>query len=119
MKAPVEKNTEQMLKTAGEMLKQEHLEKVALEKVARAQKLAFRKVEMGIVEPFTSYEAMTKEAEAILKDGDLDLTERAMDLGITGGHRSGELTKQASSGAQPTDVFNHFVLTGELLTESN
>lgn len=111
------KEKDEMLKTAGRMLKQEHESRSLLEKKARAQKIAFKKVEMGIVDPFNSYEALEKEATAILEHDDLDVLEKALEIGVIGGHRSGELEKKANLSSNPADVFNHFVTTGELLTD--
>lgn len=110
----MENEKSEFLKKAAVMLKSEHGKRVELEKRAHAEKLAFRKVELGIAEPFTSYDDFRKEAEAILKEGDLALVEKALEYGTAGGHRSGTLEKQASL-EKGTNPIEHLVLHGELL----
>lgn len=105
-----------LLKTAGKMLKVEHDARLGLEKKAHAEKLAFKKVELGIIEPFNDYEAFQKEANALLSE-DLILLEKAMEYGVSGSHQSGGLEKKANVSRNPSDFMNHFVRTGEVLTE--
>jgi hypothetical protein len=104
----------ELLKQAAAMLKTEHGKRLELEKRAHAEKLAFRKVELGITEPFSSYEDFRKEAAAIEAEGDLALVEKALEYGTLGGHRSGTLEKQASSERGSLNPIEHLILHGEL-----
>jgi len=107
---------DQLLKTAGRMLKDEHDVRLGLEKKAQAEKIAFRKVELGILEPFNDYESFQKEANALLTE-DLALVEKAIEYGVLGSHQTGNLEKKANASGKSADIMNHFVLTGEVLTE--
>lgn len=107
---------DQLLKTAGKMLKEEHDVRLGLEKKAQAEKIAFRKVELGIIEPFSDYDSFQKEANALLTE-DLALVEKAIEYGVLGSHQTGSLEKKANASTSPADIMNHFVRTGELLTE--
>jgi uncharacterized protein YqeY len=111
----MDKNQE-LLKTAGKMLKSEHDARLTLEKKARAEKIAFRKVELGIIEPFADYESFQKEANALVTE-DLNLVEKAIEYGVHGSHQTGDLEKKANVSLRPADIMNHFVLTGELINE--
>jgi hypothetical protein len=107
---------EQLLKTAGKMLKTEHDIRLGLEKKAQAEKIAFRKVELGIIDAFSDYESFQKEANALMTE-DLALVEKAIEYGVLGSHQTGSLEKKASASGRHADIMNHFVLTGEVLTE--
>ena len=105
-----------LLKTAGKMLKTEHDARLGLEKKAQAEKLAFRKVELGVIEPFSDYESFQKEANALLGE-DLNLVEKAMEYSVSGSHQTGSLEKKANASRKPSDFMNHYVRTGEVLAD--
>jgi hypothetical protein len=107
---------DQLLKTAGRMLKDEHDLRVGFEKKAQAEKIAFRKVELGIIEPFSDYDSFQKEANALLTE-DLALVEKAIEYGVLGSHQTGNLEKKANASGRPADIMNHYILTGEVLTD--
>jgi len=113
--------TPEHIKQAGELLKQEHAERMRLEKLAaefekkaRAEKLAFREVELGITEPFKNFDDYQKKVASLLND-DLDVLEKALERGYGASRRAGELVEGA--GGKVTNPFEHFVRTGELVTE--
>jgi cysteinyl-tRNA synthetase len=108
------------IKLAGEMLKKEHSERLRLEKVAadfekkaKAEKLAFREVELGITEPYKNFDEFQKKVASLLDD-DLEVLEKALDRGYGSSRRVGEL---ADAGGKVNNPFEHFVRTGELVTE--
>ena len=111
---PTTKNPGMLLKKAGVMLEKEHILRTGLEKQARAGKLAFRKVELGLRDPFVSHEDFVKEANSILAEDNLDLIEKAIEFGTLGGHRTGDLEKKASSSSDSNPI-THLLETGELL----
>lgn len=111
----------EQIKLAGEMLKKEHTERLRLEKVAgdfekkaKAEKLAFREVELGITEPFKNFDDFQKKIASLLED-DLEVLEKALDRGYGAARRGGELAGDA--GTKSMNPFEHFVRTGELVTE--
>lgn len=113
--------TPEQIKLAGEMLKKEHTERMRLEKVAedfekkaRAEKLAFKEVELGITEPFKNHEEFQKKVASLLED-DLSILEKALERGYGTSQRLGELVGETS--AKVTNPFDHYVRTGELVTE--
>jgi hypothetical protein len=115
------KITPEHIKQAGVLLKQEHDERVRLEKVAsafekkaQAEKLAFREVELGISEPFKNYEEYQEKVANLLKE-DLAVVEKALERGYGSAPRAGELVGETSN--KVTNPFEHFVRTGELVAE--
>jgi hypothetical protein len=113
--------TPEHIKQAGELIKRQSTELVRLEKVAaefekkaRAEKLAFREVELGVTEPFKNLEEYQKKIASLLGD-DLDILEKALERGYGTSQRLGELVNEA--GSKVTNPFEHFVRTGELVTE--
>ena len=103
---------DKLLKTAGKMLKEEHGLRLDLEKKAKAEKIAFRKVELGLVDPFADYETFQKEANALMTE-DLELVEKAIEYGVQGSRQTGSLEKKASVSQDPAGALNHYILTGE------
>lgn len=110
------------VKQAAALLKREHEERIKFEKLAqnhelekRAQKLAFREVELGICEPFRSHDEFLEKVAGLVTE-DLDVIEKALERGYGGSRRvEGELV-----GEHKTKINNpleHFVLTGELVNE--
>ncbi len=110
------------IKQAAELLKKEHSERLRLEKLAeqtslekRAQRIAFREVELGVCEPFRSFDEFSEKVAALAKE-DLDVVEKALERGYTSGSRlGGELVGDGRQ--KPNNPLEHFVLTGELVNE--
>jgi hypothetical protein len=110
------------IKQAAALLKKEHEERVRLEKVAaeneverRAEKLAFREVELGICEPFKTHEEFLSKV-ASLKQEDLDVVEKALERGYGNSRRSGdELVGETNK--KGNNPWEHYILTGELVNE--
>jgi len=112
--------TPEHIKQAGELLKKEHSERLRLEKVAaefekkaRAEKLAFREIELGISEPFKNFDEYQKKVASLLGE-DLDVLEKALERGYGTSRRGGELV---GAGGKVENPFEHYVRTGELVTE--
>ena len=110
----ISKDSKMLLKRAGVMLEKEHGIRTELEKQARAGKLAFRKVELGLRDPFVSHEDFIKEASSILKEDNLDLIEKAIEYGTLGGHTTGDLEKKANYSSDLNPI-THLITTGELI----
>ena len=109
--------TQEMIKEAAAMLRQEHAERLRLEKVAgelelekRAQKIAFREVELGVTEPFKSHEEFQEKVASLLNDGDLDVVEKALDRGYAGVRKGGEL--DAGAGGPKLNELEDWVRNG-------
>ena len=110
------------IKQAAALLRREHDERLRLEKVAsenetvqRAQKLAFREVELGICEPFKTHDEFLQKVASLATE-DLDVVEKALERGYGNSRRlSGELVGEV--GVKNDNPFKHYVLTGELVTE--
>jgi hypothetical protein len=107
------------IKLAGDLLKREHAERVRLEKVAsdaiqekRAQKIAFREVELGISEPFKSFDDFQTKV-ASLRTENLEVLEKALERGYGNSQSFGELDVE-SNNRKNRNPLEHFVLTGEL-----
>lgn len=109
--------SKELVKRAGELLKQEHETRLRLEKEAhvsqlekRAQKIAFREVELGVCEPFHTHEQFIAKVASLMKE-DLDVVEKALQRGY-GSHRThGEL--DTSTPAQSLNALERWVLHGE------
>lgn len=110
--------TPETIKQAGALIVRMRDENAELEKVAsasvlekRAQKIAFREVELGIAEPFKSHQEFQEKIASLLAEGDLDVVEKALDRGYATSRRDGTLD---GSVVKELNVFEHFVRTGEL-----
>jgi hypothetical protein len=108
------------IKQAGELIGRQQVELGRLEKVAadfekraRAEKLAFREVELGISEPFKNLDEYHKKIASLVGD-DLDVLEKALERGYGTSRRLGELE---GPGGKVENPFEHFVRTGQLVTE--
>jgi hypothetical protein len=115
------KITPETIKLAGELLRREHTERLKLEKEAsatvlekRAQKIAFREIELGLSEPFKSLEEFQEKVASLLSEGDLDVVEKALDRGYVGTRKSGDLVGSSTKAKNPLD---RYILTGELDNE--
>jgi transcriptional regulator GlxA family with amidase domain len=115
-----QKVTPEHIKQAAALLKQEHVERLRLEKVAqafemkdRAQKLAFREVELGVAEPFKTYDEYQQKVASLMTEN-LDIVEKALERGYGSSRKDGELAGESGKTKNP---FEHYVLTGELVTE--
>ena len=113
--------TPEHIKQAGELIKKQGSELVRLEKVAaefekkaRAEKIAFREVELGVTEPFKNIEEYHKKIASLMGD-DLDVLEKALERGYGTSRRLGELVE--GTGSKVTNPFEHYVRTGELVTD--
>lgn len=108
----------EMVKQAGVLLKQEHeLRKEADAKILahdlekRATKIAFREVELGYNEPFSSYDELMEKVASLMKE-DLDVLEKALERGygpggnVKGGELAEDLKKTASSNPLHNWVMN-------------
>ena len=110
------------IKKAAELLKREHAERLRLEKVAseneiekRAQRIAFREVELGVCSPFRTFEEFLDKV-ASLKNEDLDVVEKALERGYGSARLAdGELVGETRH--KVSNPLEHFVLTGELVNE--
>lgn len=107
----------EQVKQAGMLLKREHEERLRLEKVAgdlqlekRAMQIAFREVELGISEPFRSYEALLEKVATLLKE-DLDVVEKALERGYGSAGRIGTLAEETSKPGR--NLLERWVLEGE------
>lgn len=115
--------TPEMIKKAGDLLKAEHAERMRLEKVAsdlqlekRAQKLAYREVELGITEPYKSHAEFQEKVAGLLTE-DLDVLEKAIERGYAGSRSVGELDGGSPAPRKGSDdPLTHFIRTGELET---
>jgi len=108
------------VKQAGVLLKQEHSRRIELEKEAaqtslekRAQKIAFREVELGISEPYRTHDEFQQKVASLMGE-DLDVVEKALDRGYSSSTKVGTLAGDTVKTKNPLE---HFVLTGELLSE--
>ena len=112
--------TPEMIKKAGGILKQEHEERLRLEKVAsdyarkeRAEKIAFREVELGICEPYKSHLEFQEKVASLLGE-DLSVVEKAMERGYNGSRQTGELVGNESTPGKVMNPLERFIMTGEL-----
>ena len=93
----------EQVKLAGELLLRERKARLSLEKEAsdfrlekRAQRIAFREVELGISEPFKSAEEFLNKVASLMQD-DLDVVEKALERGYGPARRDGELAEDGVS----------------------
>lgn len=108
---------EQMQKVAG-LLRVTASERDELKKTAadsakreRAEKIAFREVELGLVDAYKSYDEFQEKVASLLGD-DLDIVEKALERGYHAPRKDGELSGQPGSGKM--DPLTRVILTGEL-----
>jgi hypothetical protein len=113
--------TPEMVKNAGVLLKREHEARVKIEgdlsklaaetaKRERAEKIAFREVEMGLSEPFKNHEEFQSKVASLMQD-DLDVIEKALARGYHGKAAGGSLEGETGDKLDP---FSRWVLHGEL-----
>lgn len=112
----------ELVKQAGELLRREHARCNELEKQAsdfvrekKAAAIAYREVELGICEPFRSYQDFQEKVANLLQD-DLEVVEKALERGYTGARQVGELVDSAKSTLSPgmDNPLGRLILTGEL-----
>jgi hypothetical protein len=106
----------EQVKLAGELLQREHQARVQFEKKAqdlelsaRATKVAFREVELGISEPFRSHDELMNKVASLVRE-DLDVIEKALERGYGPSRRDGELAEETGKGLDP---FTRWVKFGE------
>jgi cysteinyl-tRNA synthetase len=113
-----QKVTAEQIKTAGLLIKRLNTEKSELEKAAqdsalekRAQKIAFKEIELGLCDPFKTFEEFQEKVASLMTD-DLDIVEKALERGYGSTKKAGDLAdSSAVAGKNPLETF---VLTGEL-----
>jgi hypothetical protein len=110
--------TMEQVKQAGVVLKRVNEEKLRLEKEAavhglekRAMRIAFREVELGISQPFNSYEDLMEKVAGLMKE-DLNVVEKALERGYGNAGSIGTLVEGAEVGEK--DVFKNWVLNGTI-----
>ena len=111
--------TLEQVKQAGVVLKRVNEEKLRLQKEAavyglekRAMKIAYREVELGISQPFGSYDDLMKKVASLMKE-DLDVVEKALERGYGSAGAIGTLDDGANE-VSDRDVFKTWVLEGKL-----
>lgn len=113
----------EQVKLAGVLLKQEHEARLLLEKEAhvaaqekKAMKIAFREIELGVSEPFKTFEEFHEKVASLMQE-DLDVVEKALERGYRGASaRTGVLADDSANGGSGlgNNPFGRWVLTGEL-----
>ena len=78
----------------------------------RAEKIAFREVEIGLVDAYKSFEEFQEKVASLMSD-DLDVVEKALERGYHTTRRDGELIGK-SVGGEKLDPLTQVILTGEL-----
>ncbi len=113
--------TLEQVKTAAELLKREHTERLRLEKVAneaslkeRATKVAFREVELGVCEPYKTHEEFQTKVASLMNE-DLGIVEKALERGYGSYNGPGELDEATKSG-KDIDPLSDWILNGKLQT---
>lgn len=108
--------TVEMIKEAGQRLEKEHTARKTLEKQAafrsKAEQLAFRQVESGYCAPFRSFEEFEEKVASLLKE-DLEVVEKAMDLGIGNQLGVGNLATDRGGKTDSEQNLVNFIMTGE------
>jgi len=109
--------TVEQVKLAGELLRREHVARLTIEKEAndlklekRAMKVAFREVELGISEPYKTHDEFLNKIANLVKE-DLDVVEKALELGYGSARKNGEL---AESAGKEMDPLSRWVRHGEV-----
>lgn len=108
----------ELVKKAGELLKQEHESRLRLEKEAahlglekRAARVAFKEVELGMAEPFRTHEEFLAKVASLMKE-DLDVVEKALQRGYGTSRAYGELDTSGNP-ARSLDPLSRWVWYGE------
>ena len=111
--------TLEQVKQAGMVLKKVNEERLRLEKVAgdlqmekRAMQIAFREVELGLSEPFSSFEELQVKVASLMKE-DLDVVEKALQRGYGKLGNVGTLAEETHAKSD-LNVFERWVLEGQL-----
>jgi len=109
--------TLEQVKQAGVVLKRVNEEKLRLEKVAsdlqlekRAMQIAFKEVELGIAEPFRSFEELQTKVAGLMVE-DLDVVEKALERGYGSLGNVGTLADEVRDNR---NSFERWILSGEL-----
>lgn len=109
--------TPELVKKAGVLLKQEHTRRLELEKQAtadalekRAQRIAFREVELGITLPFQTFEDFQQKVASLAQEN-LDVVEKALERGYS---RSASESLEGGASGKKLNPMEHYVLHGEL-----
>lgn len=109
--------TLEQIKTAAELLKKEHTERLRLEKVAedaslreRAAKVAFREVELGVCEPYRTHEEFQTKVASLMNE-DLSVVEKALERGYGSYAGPGELDNTPAE--KQLDPLSSWVLHGK------
>lgn len=109
--------TLEQVKQAGAVLKRVNEEKLRLEKVAselqlekRAMQIAFKEVELGIAQPFRSFEELQTKVAGLMKE-DLDVVEKALERGYGNLGNVGTLADEVKN---HRNTLERWVLEGEL-----
>jgi len=107
-----------MVKQAGQLLKREHEERLRLEKVAaelelekRAMKIAFREVELGIAEPFKTFDEFLGKVASLTQEN-LEVVEKALERGYGSSFRTAELSDGGST-LKGKNALERWVYNGE------
>lgn len=110
--------TLEQVKQAGLLLKREHEERLRLEKEAsdfrlekRAMQVAFKEVELGIAPPFRNYQDLQTKVAHLMSD-DLDVREKALEMGLGATASIGTLDDEARG--KTKDPLSRWVLDGEI-----
>jgi len=121
----------ELVKKAGQLLKQEHTRRLELEKVAahndlekRAMKVAFREIELGFSEPFRTHEEFLNKVASLMTEDDLQVVEKALQRGYSAGGggssvgiNSGTLDdSDSNSSGRKLNQMERWVLYGEVDT---
>jgi hypothetical protein len=112
------KITMEQVKQAGVVLKKVNEEKLRLQKEAavynlekRAMQIAFREVEMGITQPFSSMKDLMEKVAGLMKE-DLDVVEKALERGYGNVNNIGTLVEGVVGKSR--NAFEEWVLEGKL-----
>lgn len=110
--------TPEQMKDVAQLLRKTATERDGFKKEAeestlrnRAEKIAFREVEIGLVDPFKTYDEFQEKVASLMSD-DLDVVEKALERGYHTTRKDGELGK--SVGGEKMDPLTQVILTGEL-----
>lgn len=78
----------------------------------RAEKIAFREVEIGLVDAFKTYDEFQEKVAGLMGE-DLDIVEKALERGYHTARKDGELIGKSGNGDK-LDPLTQVILTGEL-----
>jgi len=109
--------TPEQLRDVAQLLRKTASERDGFQKEAqelnlrqRAEKIAFREVEIGLVDAFKTYNEFQEKVAGLMSD-DLDVIEKALERGYHTTRKDGELTGKSEQKLNP---FEQMILTGEL-----